>query len=113
QARVLKPLWPKIMGELASELKKLGEYLSDDHDLALLREKALEQAERSDDRTELETLVALIDRRRAELQGKARGLGERIYAEKPGAFVSRTQVYWQAWRAEMKVDLIGVTQAPV
>jgi CHAD domain-containing protein len=108
QIRLLKPIWPKIMEKFADELKALGDYLSDDHDLAILRARVLEQAEQSGDRTRLETLVALIDQRRGELQVEAKHLGARIYAEKPRAFVGRLQAYWQAWRAETQVDPIAV-----
>jgi len=109
QVRLLKPVWPKLMEGWADELKKLGGYLSDDHDLAILREKVLEQSARSSKRIELEALVALVDQRRGELQVKARGLGARIYAEKPGAFVDRAQAYWQAWRSEVEADPIAVS----
>lgn len=109
QIRLLKPLWPEVLEPLADELKTLGEYLSDDHDLAILRQRLLEQAEHLDNRTALETLVALIDQRRGELQIEAKYLGVRMYADKPGAFVGRLQTYWQTWRAEVQVDPIAVS----
>jgi CHAD domain-containing protein len=109
QVRLLKSVWPKMMEKFADELKALGEYLSDDHDLAILRERVLEHAEQSSDRTTLEALVALIDQRRGELQVAAKHLGARIYVEKPGAFVCRLQAYWLAWRAEVRVNPIAVS----
>jgi hypothetical protein len=102
--RLLRQLWPEPLQNLADELETLTDYLSDDHDLALLRGKVLEQSGKSDDGTEIEALVALIDQHRGELQVKAKVLGARIYAEKPGAFVGRTRTYWQAWRWEVDVD---------
>jgi CHAD domain-containing protein len=102
QIRLLKPLWPGVLEPLAAEFKALGEYLSDDHDLAILRERLLGQAEHLGDRTAIEALVALIDQRRGELQTEAKLLGARLYAEKPGAFVGRLQAYWRAWRAEVE-----------
>jgi CHAD domain-containing protein len=109
QIRFLKPIWPEMMEPFADELKALGEYLSDDHDLALLRERVVEQAKQLDDRTALEALVALIDQRRGELEVEATPLGARIYAEKPGAFADRVQAYWHAWRAEVRVDPTAVS----
>jgi hypothetical protein len=97
------------MEALAAELKSLGKYLSEDHDLAILREKISEQLDEADNRTEIEALVALLDQRRNELQVVARTLGARIYAEKPRTFVTRTEAYWQAWRSEVKVDPIVVS----
>jgi CHAD domain-containing protein len=107
QIRVLKPIWPKMMERFADELEVLGDYLSDDHDLAILRERVLEHAGRSDGRPALEALVALIDQRRGELQVEAVRLGARVYGEKPRAFVGRLRAYWQAWRAEVRVDPVA------
>jgi CHAD domain-containing protein len=109
QIRLLKPIWPSVMQRLADELEMLGEYLSDDHDLAILRQGVLEQTGDSSDRTDLEALVALIDQRCGELQIEARHLGERIYVERPRAFIARLKVYWQAWRAETDVNPIAVS----
>jgi CHAD domain-containing protein len=103
QTRLLKRVWPAELSKLADELERLGDCLSDDHDLALLREGAAKHAkERKDGGPEVETLVALIDERRSELQMDARLLGERIYAERPAAFVSRLETYWRTWRMESK-----------
>jgi CHAD domain-containing protein len=109
QIRLLKPVWPTVMGQFADELKALGDYLSDDHDLAILRGRVLEQAEQLDDRTAFEALMALIDQRRGGLQIEAKHLGARIYVEKPRAFVRRLQAYWHAWRAEVSVDPVAVS----
>jgi CHAD domain-containing protein len=106
QTNVLRPLWRKMMEALAAELKTLGKDLSEDHDLAILREKVSEQLGESENRTEIEALVALIDQRRNELQVSARVLGTRIYAEKPRTFIDRAEAYWRAWRSEVKVDPI-------
>jgi CHAD domain-containing protein len=109
QIRLFKLIWPPMMAKFADELKALGDDLSDDHDLAILRQHVLEQAEKSGDRTTPEALVALIDQRRGELQVAAQHLGERLYFEKPRAFVGRLQAYWQAWRDEVQVDPIAVS----
>jgi len=109
QTQVLRPLWLTVMEALAAELKTLGKYLSEDHDLAILRENVLERLDEADNRTEIEALVALLDQRRNELQVIARTLGARIYSEKPRTFVTRTEAYWQAWRSEVKVDPIVVS----
>jgi hypothetical protein len=56
---------------------------------------------------EIETLIALIDQRAAELRLDARLLGERIYTDKPATFVRRVQCYWNAWREESKSQPIA------
>jgi CHAD domain-containing protein len=109
QIRLLKPIWPTMMEGFADALEALGDCLSHDHDLAILRQSVLEQLAKSGDRRNLEVLVALIDQRRGELQVEARRLGERLYVEKPRAFAGRLEVYWQAWRSEVHVDPIAVS----
>ena len=98
QIRLLRPIWEGMFDALANEFEKLADYLSDDHDLALLRQRMVQNP--SEGRTTVKTLVALIDQRREELQVEAKRLGIRMYAEKPSALVRRIEVYWRAWCLE-------------
>jgi len=93
QIRLLRPIWQGMFDALANEFEKLADYLSHDHDLALLRQRMVQNP--SDGRTPVKTLVALIDQRREELQVEAKRLGIRLYAEKPSALVRRIEVYWR------------------
>lgn len=103
QIRLLKNVWPDEMRSLAGEMEKLGDYLSDHHDLAMLRQAAADHANQTkDEGADLEAFLALIDQRRAELRLEAKLLGERIYAEKPSAFVRRLNTYWHTWQLEPK-----------
>jgi CHAD domain-containing protein len=101
---LLRKLWPKELKRFAKQVEGLVDFLSDDHDLAMLRKRVLETAKESEAPHADEALLALIDKRRAELQTEARFLGERIYAEKAGAFESRFHEYWKAWRAEQEIN---------
>src|SRR5882724_3760290 len=103
QTRVLRPLWQTMMEALATGLDTLGKHLSEDHDLAILREELSEQLQKSENRTDI---VALVDQRRNELEICARILGARIYADKPRSFAARSEAYWNAWRSEVKNDPI-------
>jgi hypothetical protein len=96
---ILNPLWPKMLEVLTRELNRLSDYLSEDHDLALLKERALEQARSLGDVRDIENLVRLIDNRRLRLQTRAIGLGGRVYSEKPSAFVERFEAYWEVWHS--------------
>jgi len=98
QVRLFKPAWPAMLKKLADELEKLADYLSEDHDLAILRNRVLQQS--PEDRTQLEALVALIDQRRGELEVEASRLGKRLYVESPNTFARRFKVYWRAWHKE-------------
>jgi hypothetical protein len=93
-------------------LDRLGDYLSDHHDLDLLRQQAAEHAKgNKDDGPAIETLLALIDERRSELLLEVNFLGERVYAERRAAFVNRLQRYWQAWGTESKAKPIALNAA--
>jgi hypothetical protein len=48
----------------------------------------------------LEKLLALVDRRRDELQQQAFALGQRFYRERPREFSRLLKGYWTTWRAE-------------
>jgi len=109
QIRIIKPIWSTMLERLGDELETLGEYLSDEHDLALLRQCVLEPAEPPDGHMDIEALIALIDQRRGELQVEAKRLGERVYAEKPRAFAGRLEVYWQAWRSDGHIASVNVS----
>ena len=98
QMSVLNPVWPKPLGTLANELGKLADYLSEDHDLAVLRERAINQSQMLIDTSEIDKLVVLINHRRLQLQNRAASLGTRVFAERPKNFVSRIEAYWLAWR---------------
>ena len=104
QVCILNPMWPKPLDVLAHELSKLADYLSEDHDLALLSRTAIEQAQALGDPGEVEKLILLVDQRRILLQAKAAALGARIYAEKPKAFVNRMQAQWEAWRPMSTIE---------
>lgn len=110
QISLLNPVWPKSLDTLASELGKLAEYLSEDHDLAVLKERAFTHSEALVDSSEIYKLIVLINHRRLQLQYKATSLGSRLFAEKPKAFVSRIEAYWHAWRPNEAQEPAGIEQ---
>lgn len=87
QLQLLERLPPRI-GELVDDMHALSDHLGDDHDLAVLRNKAFQRGNGLDKKSANE-LKALIDRRRAELQARAFELGERLYSDKPKPFARR------------------------
>ena len=98
-AQILEPIWPAYMGVLVEELDELGDLLGRDHDLAVLAQTARDQAGRPEGLAEaaLQNLRRSIARRRTNLQACCQILGQRLYAERPAAFVRRLCGYWQAW----------------
>jgi hypothetical protein len=105
QITVLNPIWPNMLEAHAFELQRLSEFLSEDHDLVVLRTSVLEQEKVYSQLEDGEGLLAVIGLRREQLQQKAIALGARLYAEEPNAFVSRFQTYWKRWRPDSEVSL--------
>jgi CHAD domain-containing protein len=97
QLQILEPLWPGPLGELADQCHKLADFLGDDHDLAVLREHALQAREAFPTEASHRALLGLIERCRAGLQEKALALGQRLYEEKPAIFAARLGKYWRDW----------------
>ena len=91
----LNPAWPEMMTAFASESKELSDRLGDDHDLAVLRERLIAAAVSEADARDFAPLRDVIDKRRSHLQRSASALAERIYLDKPGAFVRRILGWWE------------------
>ena len=96
---LLEPIWPETMKDLEKMLHTLTDHLGDDHDFAGLRTALTTSPKLTERAAGVTIVIELIDRRRSELQGAARPLGERIYSEKPRAFSRRIEAYWGAWRS--------------
>jgi CHAD domain-containing protein len=95
QLRILRPLAPAVFRELNDELKTIGQYLGQVHDLAFVAERlsSIRSARKHGDRI----LNALIDSREKELERAAIALGERFYAERPRQFARRISQYFSEW----------------
>jgi len=97
QLQILAPLATGPVGELADEFHHLADYLGDEHDLAVLRQRVARPATGLSETTS-SALKTLIDRRREELQDKAFALGERLYADKSHTFVHDLEQHWSDWK---------------
>jgi CHAD domain-containing protein len=87
-ASILRPAWPAMMKELAAEADVLSDVLGEDHDLAMLAERAKGKKHKQ--------LRRAIAKRRARLRKRALKMGKRLYAEKPKGFARRVGAAWQA-----------------
>ncbi|HVV89083.1 MAG TPA: CHAD domain-containing protein [Solirubrobacterales bacterium] len=96
QVRLLRETWPAALDATAEEIHDLTDLLGDHHDLAVLADDLAGRA--GIDGAHRATLRALIEARQASLLTDAIAAGERVYAEKPKAFVRRLHAYWRAWR---------------
>jgi CHAD domain-containing protein len=98
QVEIVSPVWPEVVGGLATSLSHLGDVLGDDHDQSELVRLVASLPELMPDPDERNLLVALSQQRRRELQGAAVVMGRRIYAEAPDRFALRLEAYWSAWK---------------
>lgn len=87
---------PSVRGQ-AKEAHRLADLLGDDHDLGVLRQTLVRLSGQV--AVDTDPLLALLQRRRDELQTEAFFVGSRLYAEKPKAFERRIQRCWKAGRA--------------
>jgi hypothetical protein len=92
----LRALWPPVMQAVGGEAHELANRLGDDHDLAMLADWVREHAE-----AEPEFFEA-VERRRSELQDEAMALGERLYADKPSAYLRRLRRFWAASQTSVR-----------
>jgi CHAD domain-containing protein len=95
QLRILRPLAPAVFRELNDELRTIGQYLGQGHDLAFVAERlsSIGSARKHGERI----LNALIDSREKEIERTAIALGERFYAERPRQFARRISGYFSDW----------------
>ena len=96
--RVLRQLWPDVVGVRAGQAHRLSELLGDHHDLAVLADDARERREIFRREETLADLLAAAEERQGELLAEALPLGDRLYAEPRKALVSRFGSYWSAWQ---------------
>jgi CHAD domain-containing protein len=90
----LEPLWPPVIHSLADQAHELTNYLGDDHDLTVLRQKTHDTLNSA----EAAVFTALIERLQMQLRQKAVRLGSKVYEEKPKVFTHRFAEYWKEWR---------------
>jgi CHAD domain-containing protein len=98
--RLLEPLSTGILQGYAEEAHRLSDLLGDDHDLAVLHDAL--RAEGVQAAADTDSVIALIDHRRHELQTEALLVGARLFAEQTGAFVERLHRYWKTSQAGLR-----------
>ena len=91
-------IWLEQMNAVEAELRHLGDYLGDAHDLFLLASSETARKLVHQPAKEMQVLNGLAGRRREELQMQALALGEKLYAKKPTLFCKRLKHYWKRWR---------------
>jgi CHAD domain-containing protein len=109
QLRLLRPLAPAVFKEMNDELKTMGQYLGQVHDLAFVGQRlsSIGPAPTQGHRI----LNALIESRADELQSAAIALGERFYAEGPCRFAGRISRYFSEWETVKRRRSVTLRQS--
>jgi CHAD domain-containing protein len=93
---LLRELWPPVMSAAGDEAHELSDRLGDDHDLVVLAAWVRGHVDPDPDFSDA------VIRRREELQRDAFALGQRLYAEKPSAYMRRIEGLWNASEARVR-----------
>ncbi len=100
EMRILQAAWPDLLKPATDALHDLSDVLGEAHDLSEVARTVRGFDPPFANGAAGELLAELVSGRCAALYGRARPLGERLYAEEPQAFVDRLESYWRAWRRE-------------
>ncbi|MBO9533928.1 MAG: CHAD domain-containing protein [Solirubrobacteraceae bacterium] len=90
-AELLEAAAPRRLATMAARAHDLADLIGDDHDLAVLAERADERSGRLPASLPLDALHAVIDRRRRKLQRKALRLAGELYGDDPSPLVVSVQ----------------------
>jgi CHAD domain-containing protein len=101
QLQLLEPAWTGAEKGLSDQVHKLSQLLGDDHDLAVFRQTLAADPLAYGGHRVLQSLFALVDLERKELERQAFALGRQLYGDSPKVFTSRHEAYWKAWAAEV------------
>jgi CHAD domain-containing protein len=82
-AQIVRVAAPKKMKRIARRAHELSNLIGEEHDLALLAQRADERRDRFPDETAAGELAALVERRRAELRREALDLARGLFRRKP------------------------------
>lgn len=93
--RLLQPVNPALVKAQRDQADRIGERLGEEHDLALLRDLLAADDDCPIEARTVQTVLALIDRRRAQLRRKVRQPGALLYCEKPKQLLMRFGCYWK------------------
>jgi CHAD domain-containing protein len=94
--QIMRPAAPKKMRKLAKRTHLLSDVLGDDHDLAELRLSVERHPGAFDNEDAQAGQIAIIDRRRNQLQRQAFALGDELYARNPKQFVKAIERGWRS-----------------
>ena len=100
QVRLLESLWTEVQTAHENSLKKLEQWLGDDHNLVVLREKLHGEPDKFGGEEQVRLFLSLADQYQKELRETAVSMGQRVYAQKPKQFITDIAKLWETWREQ-------------
>lgn len=99
--RLLHGSAPALLDPWIEQVHALSDALGDDHDLAVLVATLRADPLGHGGDAVVAAVCRAAELQRADLQGQARGLGDRVTVERPDAVVDRLRLWWDAWHHEL------------
>ena len=99
QLRILRPINPVVLKNLADELNAVGELLGRAHDLTFLAHRLHRDGGDTAWKREANKLLAVLEVSESDLQRAAADLAERFFAERPRDFGDRLDTWLNEWTA--------------
>ena len=93
--RLLRDLWPPANKVWVKQLDRLGDWLGDDHDLAVFADQIEDFDSEGISDSDVKVVHGLINQRRQELQSDAFRTASLLFAESSKAFAKRMKAYWR------------------
>ncbi len=98
QMQMLGSISPKRLEAMVRRLRKLEDWLGEDHDLAVLERLLCDGRQQYGGKRAVKCVVACLVRQSEKLRGQTAALGTDIFQEKPRKFVDKLEKQWTAWR---------------
>jgi hypothetical protein len=103
---LLARAWPDEFAVRVAAARELSQILGDDHDLAMLIGATAAAEDISSENKE--AIVELCLRKQQVLRAAAQNRAERLFAERPRAFVRRVAMYWKFGRVAPLSDTVTI-----
>jgi CHAD domain-containing protein len=96
--RLVEAASPTLIGPMTRRFDELADVLGDVHDLHVLGAQLREGHDELAAAGDATEVLRRLDERGAELEGRAVGLGSRLYVEPARRFAARVGGYWEVWQ---------------
>jgi len=98
ELRILRPVNPIVLKNLADDLDALGSLLGRAHDLSFLGDRLRREDRKSECEREGHRLLALIEVSQGDLQRGAAELADHFFVERPRDFGNRLATWLEDWK---------------